>query len=50
MNRLSRYGWRLADLPRRPVLFTNPGSGGGKAARAKLADRVHGTEVEAVVP
>jgi len=30
---LSRYGWRPADPPRRPVLFINPRSGDGKAAR-----------------
>jgi hypothetical protein len=36
---LSRYGWRPADPPRRPVLFVNPASGGGKPARAALADR-----------
>jgi diacylglycerol kinase family enzyme len=34
-----RYGWRAADPPQRPVLFVNPASGGGKAARAALADR-----------
>ena len=38
-RRLSRYGWRPADPPERPVLFVNPASGGGKAARAALADR-----------
>jgi diacylglycerol kinase family enzyme len=38
-RRLSRYGWRPADPPERPVLFLNPASGGGKAARAALADR-----------
>jgi diacylglycerol kinase family enzyme len=37
--RLSRYGWRAADPPERPVLFVNPASGGGKAARAALAER-----------
>jgi diacylglycerol kinase family enzyme len=38
-RRLSRYGWRPADPPKRPVLFVNPASGGGKAARAAIADR-----------
>jgi diacylglycerol kinase family enzyme len=38
-RRLSRYGWRPADPPERPVLFVNPVSGGGKAARAALAER-----------
>jgi hypothetical protein len=36
---LSRYGWRPADPPRRPVLFVNPRSGDGKAARAGVAER-----------
>ncbi len=39
MQRLLRLGWRPADPPRRPVLLVNPASGGGKAARAALADR-----------
>jgi diacylglycerol kinase family enzyme len=38
-RRLSRYGWRPADPPERPVLFVNSASGGGKAARAALPDR-----------
>jgi diacylglycerol kinase family enzyme len=38
-RRLSRYGWHPADPPERPVLFVNPSSGGGKAARAALAER-----------
>ena len=33
MGRLSRYGWRPVDPPRRPVLFVNQRSGGGRAAR-----------------
>jgi hypothetical protein len=32
----SPSGWRPVDPPRRPVLFVNPRSGGGKAARAGL--------------
>jgi hypothetical protein len=32
-------GWRPVDPPRRPVLFINPKSGSGKAARADLAGR-----------
>jgi len=35
---LSQYGWRPADPARRPVLFVNPGSGDGKAARARVAE------------
>ena len=46
---LSRYGWRPADPPRRPVLFINPRSGDGKAARARLAERARDTGIEAVI-
>jgi diacylglycerol kinase family enzyme len=45
---LSRYGWRPADPPSRPVLFINPRSGGGKAARARLAERAREAGIEAV--
>jgi diacylglycerol kinase family enzyme len=45
---LSRYGWRPADPPRRPVLFINPRSGGGKAARAGLAERTRDRAIETV--
>ncbi len=48
-SRLSRYGWRPADPPRRPVLFINPRSGGGKAERAGLAERARDTGIEAVL-
>ena len=48
-RQLSRFGWRAADPPRRPVLFINPRSGEGKAARARLAERARGTGIEAVV-
>ena len=42
---------RLAsrDPPRRPVLFINPSSGGGKATRAGLAERAGKRGIEAVV-
>jgi diacylglycerol kinase family enzyme len=46
---LARYGWRPADPPRRPVLFINPRSGDGKAARAGLADQARARGIEAVV-
>ena len=49
MNQPSGYGWRPADPPRRPVLFINPRSGGGKAARASLAERARDTGIETVV-
>jgi diacylglycerol kinase family enzyme len=48
-QQLSRYGWRPAGPPRRPVLFVNPGSGDGKAARAGLAERAREKEIEAVI-
>ena len=35
-----RRGWAPAAPLRRPVLFVNPASGGGKAVRAGLADRI----------
>jgi diacylglycerol kinase family enzyme len=46
---LSRYGWRPADPPRRPVLFINPRSGDGKATRAGLAGRARQAGIDAVV-
>lgn len=45
----SASGWRPADPPRRPVLFVNPRSGGGKAARAGLAERARELGIETVV-
>ena len=49
MRQLSRYGWRPVDPPRRPVLFVNPRSGDGKAARAGVADRAREKGIEALV-
>jgi diacylglycerol kinase family enzyme len=48
-RQLSRYGWRPADPPLRPVLFINPRSGDGKAARARLAERAREAGIEAVI-
>ena len=48
-RQLSRYGWRSADPPRRPVLFINPRSGDGKAARAGLAEQAREKGIEAVI-
>src|SRR5271169_2810952 len=48
-QQLSRYGWRPADPPRRPVLFVNPGSGGGKAAHARVAERARDKGIEVVI-
>src|ERR1700753_1296290 len=47
-NQVSRYGWRPADPPRRPVLFINPRSGDGKAARVRLTERAREAGIEAV--
>jgi hypothetical protein len=45
-------GWHAADPPQRPVLFVNPKSGGGKAARAGVAEhaRERGIDVVEVSP
>jgi diacylglycerol kinase family enzyme len=48
-DELARYGWRPADPPRRPVLFVNPGSGGGAAARAGIAERARERGIEVVI-
>ena len=48
-RQLSRYGWRPADPPHRPVLFVNPRSGDGKAARAGLAERAREQGIETVI-
>jgi len=41
--------WAAADRPQRPVLFVNPRSGGGKAARAGLAGRARERGIEVIV-
>ena len=45
----SRSGWRVADPPQRPALFVNPNSGGGKAARAGLAERARDRGIDVIV-
>jgi len=45
----SRYGWVPVDPPRRPVLFVNPTSGGGKAVRAEVAERARERGIEVVL-
>lgn len=47
--RALRAEWEHVEPPRRPVLLINPRSGGGKAARAALADRARERGVEPVV-
>ena len=48
VSELSRDGWRSSD-PLRPVLFVNPRSGGGKAARAAVAERARERGIETVI-
>ena len=43
------HGWTPADRLHHPVLFVNPRSGGGKAARLALAEEARERGVEAVV-
>jgi diacylglycerol kinase family enzyme len=44
-----RRGWEPADPPQRPVLFMNPKSGGGKAARADLGRRARDRGIDVIV-
>jgi diacylglycerol kinase family enzyme len=46
---LSRPGRWSSDPPQRPVLFVNPRSGGGKAARAQVAERARERGIETVI-
>jgi diacylglycerol kinase family enzyme len=41
--------FHTVDPPRRPVLFVNPRSGGGKATRAGLAERARERGIEVIV-
>jgi diacylglycerol kinase family enzyme len=41
--------WRPARPPRRPVLFVNPRSGGGRAVRAGVVERARKLGIEVVV-
>jgi diacylglycerol kinase family enzyme len=49
VSELSRPGWWSSDPPQRPVLFVNPRSGGGKAARAAVAERARERGIETVI-
>jgi diacylglycerol kinase family enzyme len=49
VSELSRPGWRSSDPPQRPVLFINPRSGGGTAARAAVAERARDQGIETVI-
>jgi diacylglycerol kinase family enzyme len=46
---LARFGWRPVDPPGRPVLFVNPKSGDGTAARLRLAERARDLGIEVVI-
>ena len=46
---MTRSGRHAADPARRPVLFVNPRSGGGKAARADLAERARERGIDVIV-
>ncbi|MGZ4289208.1 MAG: diacylglycerol/lipid kinase family protein [Gaiellaceae bacterium] len=46
---MTRSGWHAVDPPKRPVLFVNPRSGGGKATRADLAERARERGISVVV-
>lgn len=48
-QRLASRGWRPVDPPRRPVLFVNPRSGDGTAARLGLAERARDLGIEVVI-
>ena len=48
-SRNSRHGWAPADPLRHPVLFVNPRSGGGKAARAAVAERAQERDIEVIL-
>ena len=44
-----RQSWGRAAAPKRPVLFINPRSGGGRAGRARLAEAARERDIEPVV-
>ena len=46
---MTHSSWPAADPPQRPVLFVNPKSGGGKAARAGLAERARERGIDVIV-
>jgi len=45
---MMRSSWQAVDPPRRPALFLNPKSGGGKAARAGLAERARERGIDVI--
>lgn len=49
IEKLALFGWRPVDPPQRPVLFVNPRSGDGTAARLRLAERARDVGIDAVI-
>ena len=49
VSELSRPNWPSSDPPQRPVLFVNPRSGGGKAARTEVAEQARERGIETVI-
>ena len=49
VSELSRPGGWSSDPPQRPVLFVNPRSGGGRAARAQVAEGARERGIETVI-
>ena len=48
-QQLRHSGWRPVDPPRRPVLFVNPRSGDGTAARLRVAERTRDLGIGVVI-
>lgn len=48
-QQLRHPGWRPVDPPRRPVLFVNPRSGDGTAARLRVAERTRDLGIGVVI-
>ena len=46
---MANVDWRPAEPARQPVLFVNPKSGGGRATRARLAERAHERGIDVIV-
>jgi diacylglycerol kinase family enzyme len=49
MSEKSHPGWRFSDPPHWPVLFVNPRSGGGTAARAAVAERARERGIQTAI-
>ena len=49
VSHTGRGGWQPVPAPRRPVLFVNPRSGGGRARRERIAEHARELGIGAVV-